>query len=220
MPVIWVSIGLGSGLSPTQHQSFAWTDADYFTDSLYASVCASELWQHRFRYRPATYPVPGCCRNQCWPINIWTIVSTGSTPWNFNQSFIATMTKINLAMSSAVCPPFFYLADNQLIAYVPHHNHHRLHWCNMFLWVMYMLWYFYTSMFGIIVVHWSGAATVVSVLPSLVALESVDRFQCNLCRLWRSFFGCTASVLAPVLTLLSPKWGLCKVYNGKNLWDK
>ena len=28
--VIWVSIGLGSGLSPTRHKSFAWTDADVF----------------------------------------------------------------------------------------------------------------------------------------------------------------------------------------------
>ena len=166
-----------------------------------------------------TYLVPGCCGNQCWPINIWTIVITGSTPWKLNQTSIAIMKKMNLAMSSAVCPPF-YLADNQLIAYIYHYNLHRLHWCDIFLWVMYMLWYFYTSMFGIIVVHWSGAAIVVSVLPSLVALESVDRFQCNLCRLWRSFIGRTASVLAPVLTLLSSKWGLCKVNNGKNFWDK
>ena len=28
--VIWVSIGLGSGLSPTRHKSLAWTDADLF----------------------------------------------------------------------------------------------------------------------------------------------------------------------------------------------
>ena len=28
--VIWVSIGLGSGLSPTRHRSFAWTGADLF----------------------------------------------------------------------------------------------------------------------------------------------------------------------------------------------
>ena len=146
-------------------------------------------------------------------------MSTGSTLRSLNQSFIARMKKTNLAMSSAVCTPF-YLAGNQLIAYIPHYNLHRLHWCDKFLWVMYMLWYFYTSMFGIIVVHWSGAAIVVSFLPSLVALESVDRFQCNLCRLWRSFFGRTASVLASVLTLLSSKWGHCKVNNGKNLWDK
>ena len=165
---------------------------------------------------PATYPVPGGCRNQCWPINIWTIVSTGSTPWNLNQSFIARMKKMNLAMPSAVCPPS-YLADNQLIAYIPHYNLHRLHCCDILLWVMCMLWYFYTL---IIVVHWSGADIVVSVLPSLVALESVDGFQCNLCRLCRSFFGRTASVLAPVLTLFSSKWGHCKVNNGKNSWDK
>ena len=139
---------------------------------------------------------------------------------NLNQSSIARMKKMNLAMSSAACPPF-YLADNQLITYVPHYNFHRLHWCGIFLCsYIYMLWYFYTSMFGIIVVHWSGAAIVVSVLPSLVALESVDRFQCNLCRLWRSFFARTASVLAPVLTLLSSKWGHCKINNGKNLWYK
>ena len=146
-------------------------------------------------------------------------MSTGSTPWKLNQSSIARMKKMNLAMSSAACPPF-YLADNQLITYVPHYNFHRLHWCGIFLWVIYMLWFFYTSMFGIIVVHWSGAAIVVSVLPSLVALESVDRFQCNLCRLWRSFFARTTSVLAPVLTLLSSNWGHCKINNGKNLWDK
>ena len=58
-------------------------------------------------------------------------------------SFIATMKKMNLEMSSAVCPPY-YLADNQLIAYIPHYNLHRLHWCDIFLWVMYMLWYFHT----------------------------------------------------------------------------
>ena len=30
---------------------------------------------------PVPVPVPGCCRNQCWPINIWTIMNTSSTPW-------------------------------------------------------------------------------------------------------------------------------------------
>ena len=163
--------------------------------------------------------MPGCCRNPRWPINNWTIVSTGSTPWNLNQSFTTTLKKMNLKMFSAVCPPF-YLADTELIAYIPHFNPNRLHWCDIFLRFMYMLWYFHTLMFGIIVVHWSGAAIVVAVLPSLVALESVDRFQCNLWRLWGSFLGRTASVFASVLTLLSSKWGHCTLNNGKYFINK
>ena len=130
-----------------------------FTDSLCTSECASGLCQHWFRYRPATYPVPGCCRNQCWPINNWTIVSTVSTPWNSNQNFIASMKKIILATSSAVCPPF-YLSDNQLITYIPQYNLQRLHWCDIFLWVVYMLWYLHTSMFGIIVVCLAGCTGI------------------------------------------------------------
>ena len=85
------------------------------------------------------------------------------------------MKKMDLKMSFALCLPFD-LADDQLKAYIPHYNQHRLHWCDLFLRVMYMLWYLHTSLFGIIVVHWSGATIVVSVLPSLFALEFVGGF--------------------------------------------
>ena len=182
--MIWVSISLCSGLSPTQYQYFAWTSAGLF-QWLIVRQWRIYMPVNCVNIGSDSGPSPILCRTavrtsaECWPINNWTMLN--STPWNLNQSFIATMQEMDLEMLSALCPPF-YLADDQLQAYIPHYNLHILHWWYIFLCVMYIIWYFRTSMFGIIVVHWSGATIVVLVLPSLVALEFVGGFLCNLCK--------------------------------------
>ena len=52
----------------------------------------------------------------------------------------------------------------------------RLHWqtCGILTCVMCMFWLFHIVIFGIILIHWSGAVVVVSALQSLVALEIIS----------------------------------------------
>ena len=143
MPVNWVSIGLGSGLSPVWHQAIAWISIDLFCQR--SRLFASDAYVVQLnglalvQIMACAYPVLGHYLCQYWLVISWTTVT--NTQWNSNQNTIATLYKINLEVSSAICPTFFQ-ADNRLTAYVHSYKLHRLHWCNIFLCVMYMLWYF------------------------------------------------------------------------------
>ena len=58
------------------------------------------------------------------------------------------MQKMDLEMSSALCPPF-YLADDQLQAYIPHYNLHTLHWWYLFLCVICYVYNMILSHFNV-----------------------------------------------------------------------